>query len=78
MSMVQVVLSTRREGDRCKGCYAAIVWFRTKQGKPMPFNADVQAHVQDGLLGPPQWALIDAKYAHHATCPKVDQFRRPK
>lgn len=75
MSMVQVRASTRREG-KCTGCYAPIVWYRTKQDKLLPFNQDVKPHEQPSLMGPPEFVLIDNKYAHWATCPKADQFRR--
>lgn len=76
MSMFQVVLSTRREGKPCEACGAPLVWYRTKQGKQMPCNADAKPHAQQGFLGPPEYGLIDAKYSHFATCPKADQFRR--
>lgn len=76
MSMFHVILSTRREGRPCESCGAPLVWYRTKKGEPMPCNADVKPHVQDGLLGPPEFGLIDAKYSHFATCPNAAQHRK--
>jgi hypothetical protein len=76
MSMVQVRASTRQDG-LCRGCRAPIVWYRTKRDQLLPFNADVRPHEQPMLLmGPPEYVLIDNRYAHWATCPQADQFRK--
>lgn len=77
MSMVHVRASTRQPGT-CRGCHAPIVWYRTKAEKLLPFNADVQPHEQPSLMGPPEYVLIDNRFAHWATCPNADDFRRPR
>lgn len=77
MSMVQVRASTRQDGT-CRGCHAPIVWYRTKADKLLPFNADVTPHGGPSLLGPPEYVLIDNRYAHWATCPCADSFRKAR
>lgn len=62
------------------GCGGPIVWARTDKNKAMPFNVDE---------GPEGWVLVDIpggsapralyvghRVPHHATCPKVDEFRK--
>ena len=49
----------------CRGCRAAIEWWLTPNGHKMPFGV----HVKDG---------VETLMPHHAECPNVDQFRRPK
>lgn len=51
--------------SHCKGCQAPVAWGLTKAGKKNPFDFDLVA-------GKP------TTITHWSTCPKVDQFRRPR
>jgi hypothetical protein len=58
---------------RCSACQALIVWFRTKNGKRMPVNAETTkptdaAHQLD----------LSRHVSHFSTCPAADQFRRAR
>lgn len=74
----------------CNGCGAPVDWVRVaKTGKRMPLDPEPRA---DGNIGRidggdtveyvlPGGGLFDDRplyVSHFATCPKADQFRRPK
>lgn len=69
---------------RCKGCGRPIFWARhATSGKAMPFDAEPSDHgTWDLRLNARGLAAIhdpkaETRYVpHHATCPKVEQFRR--
>ena len=63
--------------SKCKGCGAGILWIKTPAGVNAPLDVDpkklwVELLLPDGTEG---WRLVDCFTPHHATCPKVDDFR---
>ena len=56
---------------RCRGCNAKIIWFKTEAGKNMPVDADTVEADDDELD-------LDRHISHFSTCPKANQFRRPR
>lgn len=60
-----------RRIKRCKGCNAKIIWFKTDQGKNMPVDADTVEPDDDELD-------LDRHVSHFATCPKSNEFRKPR
>ncbi len=56
---------------RCTSCGAAIVWFRTKNGKGMPVDeATTKPTDREEQLD------LKRHISHFATCPNADQHRR--
>lgn len=55
---------------RCRGCGAVILWFETPRNKRMPMSLQKEEFQTD-----PNTDFLES---HHAVCPKVEQFRRPK
>lgn len=67
---------------KCKGCDAEIVWgITSKNNKRIPLDANPETRpVQVGTdeFGIP---IVDMRFVfmpHHATCPKVSDFRKAK
>lgn len=57
---------------RCSGCAAEIFWVQTVAGKAMCLDSFHPVGSQDGNL------LIESAATHWSTCPKRQQFVRPK
>lgn len=53
----------------CKGCGAPIIWLRTASGKSMPVDADTVR--ESDQIFDRRW-----NFAHFATCPNADHFRK--
>lgn len=69
--------------SRCRGCGAEIVWARSKStDRPIPLNADSKekraAVVSVGDDGELEVRGVDTYIAHHAVCPKADDFRKQR
>lgn len=57
----------------CSSCGAAIVWFRTKNGKRMPVNeASTQPTDAEHQLD------LSRHVSHFATCEFANQHRKPR
>jgi hypothetical protein len=54
---------------RCGSCGAAVIWFTTRNGRPMPVNAE-SVHALDSQLELPR------HISHFATCPNAARHRR--
>lgn len=64
---------------RCKACRAPIVWAVTPNGARQPLDSEpAKRVVLDIGVEPPLARVVDTYMPHHATCPKVAQFRKPK
>ncbi len=66
----------------CRSCRAPIRWARTVTGRAIPLNAEPDAdgnvELVDGVASLWLWRDGAVRYMpHHATCPTVDQHRRP-
>lgn len=58
---------------RCSSCGRSIVWFRTRNGKRVPVNAESTKptdaeHQLD----------LSRHVSHFSTCPEADKWRRPR
>lgn len=63
----------------CRGCGASILWARTAAGRAIPLNAEaVLGFVVTGVDGERHATAKRFFTSHHATCPKADDFRKPK
>ncbi len=62
--------------SKCKGCRAEILWIETATGKLMPIDVKPKKVFRRNERG--HWVLIEGYESHFATCPKADQFRKPK
>jgi hypothetical protein len=65
--------------SQCKGCGAEIVWVLSqKTGTPQPLDAKPQrgVKVRIGEDNVARGTVEEFYTPHHATCPKVDQFRK--
>lgn len=51
-------------GAICRGCGEEIEWWKTPQGKSMPFN--------------PMKKSTDEAVTHFRTCSEADSFRKPR
>lgn len=62
----------------CKGCGAPIVWKHTPKGKAIPLDAKPERRLV--LRGPLSETaeLVETYTSHFSTCPKADDFRKPK
>lgn len=58
---------------QCRGCNADIVWVTTKSGTPQPLDAKPEKRI---IIREGKAYVTDTYTPHHATCPKVDQFRK--
>lgn len=58
--------------DKCKGCGAPIVFMKTRKGKYIP--VDAESIKTNEVFFNPNSGMI----AHFATCPKAQDFRKPK
>ena len=78
---IRVLEATRGRG-RCRGCSAPLVWFETQGGMRIPFNEGYRVDSSEILQlaegGRGVIATISSAYAHWATCPVADQFRKRK
>lgn len=70
---------------QCKGCNAEIEWFETIRGKKAPVDATPEKRyvVRERLNQKAEVIghvveLVNTYMPHHATCPKVEEFRKPK
>ena len=59
---VEVMVPTRFEYAKCKGCRAEIIWAKTMRGKNMPIR----------------WDENEGWISHFSDCPKADSFRKEK
>ena len=71
--------------SRCRGCNAEILWIVTQKGKTTCVDAKperryiIQQMVKDERGNEVPLMKMEQTYmAHHATCPKAAQFRKPK
>ncbi len=69
----------------CRGCKAEIIWVVTKKGKHTPIDAKPERRYiirqtikNDRGNDVPLVELEKTYMPHHATCPMVDRFRKPK
>jgi hypothetical protein len=60
-----------RRIERCKGCHAKIIWFRTERLKMMPVDADT-VEPDDTELD------LSRHVSHFATCTKAKEFRKDR
>jgi hypothetical protein len=75
MSEIRLLVKTRSTGYVCRGCGAALDWYRTLAGKAMPMKAGAQArstHVEDNRTV----GMFDAADAHWRSCPQAARFKR--
>jgi hypothetical protein len=79
---------------KCRGCGAEIRWVKLEPGKPHPVDpkavsvilldegrfptAEDAARALTVEGGNPRGRVVRAYISHFATCPKAEQFRRPK
>ncbi len=70
----------------CRGCGQRMIWGKTVAGKAIPLDPELSergnmilengvAKVVDRSLYPPGVKLY---MPHHATCPKAQEFRKPR
>ncbi len=61
----------------CRGCNAPMLWaVEKKDNKPVPLNVNrttIYVVNDDGTV-----STVTGYIPHHATCPKVAQFRKSK
>lgn len=68
----------------CKGCGAKIEWHKTAAGKSMPI--DPEPHPEGNMAFDASMRLVQYRpgqrprmyRAHFVTCPKREEFRRPR
>ncbi len=61
-------LAHERRITRCSSCRAKIIWFKTRNGKNMPVDADTVEADDDELD-------LSRHISHFATCPNAAQHR---
>ena len=71
--LIRLLVKTRSTGYLCKGCGAAIDWYRTLADKAMPMNAGAKPTRLDdaGRVG-----FFAAGDAHWSRCPQAKRFAR--
>lgn len=74
--LIRLFKDSRQPGT-CRGCGAAIDWYKTATGKRMPMNANALPRTVDtdpvtrGLIG--SYAAADS---HWSSCPDAAAFKR--
>lgn len=65
--------------SECRGCGAPIIWGVDEKGQRHPLDAKAPCYlaVQD-VRGVHVKRLREAFVSHFVTCPKRDEFRKPK
>jgi hypothetical protein len=67
------------QAAKCKSCEKPIYWIRTKAGRHMPVDCDVEGGQKPFVPvpgdGEPQNGI---GVSHFATCPNAAQYRRPR
>lgn len=76
--------------EKCKGCGAKILWIKTPTGNKAPVDAEprrlwvmVKGHPKDvGSMFDSEdtikWQLLPCYTPHHATCSRVQNYRKQK
>lgn len=72
--------------SRCDGCGAEIYWITTTAGKPMPVDTQKRTILAPeswtqglkGVTSDSKWITVSGYQSHFASCPKANQFRKPK
>lgn len=66
----------------CKGCGQEIIWVKTGDGKNMPLDPKPKKMIflpeSAANPGTKVACFVDAYMPHWSTCPKADNFRKPK
>lgn len=60
----------------CRGCGAAIEWFKTLKGKSMPMNLGATPRRVTGDASGRAVGFYSSADAHWSTCPKANLFSR--
>lgn len=60
----------------CRGCAAPMFFVEGPNGRAMPVDAGPTTVAVQGSDG--RWRIVKGHVPHHITCPKSDQFRRPR
>lgn len=64
---------------KCEGCGAEMIWTITEAGRRMPLNAKpVPGLVTLDDNGRAHGVKAKVYQSHYATCPKAEQFRKPR
>lgn len=64
--------------SRCRACQTEIVWLKTRAGKAMPVNLLPTAKPFRGPNAGEELFVYGAHQPHFVTCPKADEFRKPR